>query len=55
MVWRAWRWLQHLPWPALLPDLKIIEPLWSVLETTVKNRFPPPTSLKQFEDVFQKE
>jgi hypothetical protein len=35
--------------------LNIIEPLWSVLETRVRNRFPPPTSLKQLEDVLQKE
>jgi hypothetical protein len=33
--------LQHLPWPAQLSDLNIIEPLWSVLETKVRNRFPP--------------
>jgi hypothetical protein len=31
------------------------EPLWSVLETRVRNRFPPPTSLKQLEDVLQEE
>jgi hypothetical protein len=35
--------------------LNITEPLWSVLETKVKKRFPPPTSLKQFEDVLQEE
>jgi hypothetical protein len=35
--------------------LNIIEPLWSVLETKVRNRFPTPTSLKQLEDVFQEE
>jgi hypothetical protein len=37
--------LQHLPWSAQSPDVNIIEPLWSVLEIRVKNRFPPPTSL----------
>jgi hypothetical protein len=47
--------LQHLPWPAQSPDLNITEPLWSVLETRVRNRFPPPTSLKQLEDVLQEE
>jgi hypothetical protein len=47
--------LQHLPWPTPSPDLKVIEPLWSVLETTMRNRFPLPTSLKQVEDVFQEE
>jgi hypothetical protein len=35
--------------------LNIIEPLWSVLETRVRNRFPPPASLKQLEDVVQEE
>jgi hypothetical protein len=35
--------------------LKIIEPLWSVLETRVRNRFLFPASLKQLEDVLQEE
>jgi hypothetical protein len=30
------------------------EPLWSVLETRVRNRFPPPATLKQV-DVLQEE
>jgi hypothetical protein len=47
--------LQHLTWPAQLPNLNIIEPLWSVLETRVRNRFPPRTSLKQLEDVLHEE
>jgi hypothetical protein len=47
--------LQHLPWPAKSPDLNIIELLWSVLETRTRNRFPPPTSLKQLQDVLQED
>jgi hypothetical protein len=47
--------LQHLPWPAHSLHLNIIEPFWSVLETAVRKRFPPPTSLKQLEDAFQEE
>jgi predicted Zn-dependent protease len=35
------------------PDLNIIEPLWSVLETRTRNRFPTSTSLMQLEDVLQ--
>jgi transposase len=47
--------LQHFPLPAQLPDLNIIESLWSVLETRARNRFPPPASLKQLGDVLQEE
>jgi hypothetical protein len=47
--------LQHLPWSAQSPDLNIIEPFWSVSETRLRNRFPPPTSLKQLEYVLQEE
>jgi len=43
--------LQHLLWPAQSPSLNIIEQLLSVLESWVRSRFPPPTSLKQPEDV----
>jgi hypothetical protein len=45
--------LQHLPWSAQSPDLNITEPLCSVLETRARNRFPPPTSVKQLEEVLQ--
>jgi len=41
--------LQHFLWLAQLPNLNIIEPLWSVLESRVRSRFPP-SSLKQLEE-----
>jgi hypothetical protein len=47
--------LQHFPWPTQSSDLNITEPLWSVLETIVRTRSPPPTSLKQLEDALQEE
>jgi hypothetical protein len=47
--------LQHLPWPAQSPDLNVTKPLWSLLETKARHRFPLPTSLKQLEDVIQEE
>jgi hypothetical protein len=47
--------LQHLPWPAQSPDLNIIEPLWSVLDTKMRHRFPPSKFLKQIEGVLQEE
>jgi hypothetical protein len=47
--------LQHLPWSAQSQDMNIIETFWSVLETRMRNRFPPPTSLKRLEDVLKEE
>jgi hypothetical protein len=47
--------LQHLPWPSQSPGLNIVETLWSVSETRVRNSFPPPTSLKHLEEVLQEE
>jgi hypothetical protein len=46
--------LQHLSWSAQ-SHLNITEPLWSDLETRLRNKFPPPTSLKQPEDVLHGE
>ena len=43
----------HLPWPAHSPDLNPLEPLWPVLESRVRSEFPPPSSLKQLEDVHE--
>jgi len=45
---------KYLPCPAPLPDLNIVELLWSVVENMVRSRFPPPT-LKQLRDVLQEE
>jgi hypothetical protein len=45
----------NLPWPAQSPHLNVMELLWLVLETRMMNRFPPPTSLKQLEDVLKEE
>jgi hypothetical protein len=47
--------LQHLPWLPESPGLNFIEPLWSVLESVVRNRYPRSPSLKQLEDVLHEE
>ena len=41
--------LQHLLCLAQSPTLNIIESLWSVLESSMRSRFPP-LSLKQLEE-----
>jgi hypothetical protein len=45
--------LQHLSRPAQMPVFIIIETLWSLLENRVRSRFPPPSSVKQLEDVLR--
>jgi hypothetical protein len=47
--------LQHLPKSPQSPDLNIIEPLRSVLESTVIGRLPPRSSVKQPEDVLDEQ
>jgi len=46
--------LKHLLWPAQLPDLNINKPLWSVLDSRVRSRFPPSSSLQQLNMFFMK-
>jgi hypothetical protein len=43
------------PWAAQSPDLNIIKPLRSVLESMERIRFPPLSSVKQPEDVLDEE
>ena len=47
--------LQHPLWLAQSPNLNIIEPLWSVLESLAGSRLPPLSSLKQPGDVLRQE
>jgi len=45
--------VKHLSWPAQSPDLNVIEPPWSFLESRVRSSFPSPSSLKQPENVLR--
>lgn len=47
--------VEHLIWPPQSPDLNIIEHLWCILETQVRSRYPPPTSLRELEAVLVEE
>ena len=47
--------VEHLIWPPQSPDLNIKEHLWSILETQIRNRFLPPSSLKELEGVLTEE
>jgi hypothetical protein len=47
--------LQHLLWPAQSSYLNIIEPQLSIVESRVRSRIPPPTTLKQSEYVLLEE
>jgi hypothetical protein len=47
--------VQRNPWLAQPPQLNNADPHRSVLENRVRSRFPPPTSLKQLENILQEE
>ena len=43
--------LRHIEWPPQFLDLNIIEHLWYVLERQFRNHYPPPSCLKELEQV----
>ena len=47
--------LVHTEWPPQSSDLNNIEHLWCVLKQPVRNRYPPPSYLKELEQILIKE
>ncbi|GFU95808.1 transposable element Tc1 transposase [Trichonephila clavipes] len=45
----------HLDWPPQLPDLNIIEHLWGYLESKLRDRFPPPSTISALETALHEE
>ncbi|GFX96488.1 transposable element Tc1 transposase [Trichonephila clavipes] len=45
----------HLDWPPQPPDLNIIEHLWGYLESKLRARFPPPSTISALETALHKE
>ena len=52
--WGAWG-CNSSSLASVINRLKYIEPLWSVLESRARSRFPFPSSLKQLEDVLHED
>ncbi|GFT75305.1 DDE_3 domain-containing protein [Trichonephila clavipes] len=47
--------VKHLPWPAQSPELSINKTLWSLSERSIRNLYPPPTSLPHLSQHVYKE
>ena len=47
--------VNHLPWPAMSPDLNPLEHVWDMLGRRIQHRDPPPQNLAQLEAALHEE